>query len=508
MSDTPFPTDSAHARLAAVLRENAVFASVGSTIGWDEQTQLPDAATPLRADQSALIAKLAHERRTDPKLGDLIAAAEAAAKNLPSESDESTTARDARRDFDRATKLPADLVEEMARAEVVGHHAWVAARKANDFQAFEPHLATTVRLKQREAECVGYTADLYDALLDDYEPGETTAGVRRVFDGFKSDLIQLVGEIQSTGKRPMDVLRRDFPVEQQRELSTIAAKAVGFDFAAGRLDVAVHPFCTGLGPGDTRMTTRFEQNDLGNSFFSTLHETGHALYEQGLPKGQYFGTGPAQSISLGIHESQSRMWENLVGRSRAFWEHFWPTTQKMFKASLWDVSLDEFLFAANDIRPSFIRTEADEATYNLHVLLRFELEQALLSGDLSPGDLPAAWDERMRSYLGVVPPEHSKGCLQDVHWSAGLMGYFPTYTLGNLYAAQFFEAARWELGDLDAMFAKGEFAPLLGWLRDKIHHVGRRKTARQLVKDVTGQDLNPAPLLSHLRRKAGEFYGV
>ena len=508
MSDTPTVTDSPHLNLARVLRENAVFASVGGTLGWDEQTQLPDAATALRADQSALLAKLSHQRRTDPELGDLISAAEAAAENLPSEGDEATTARDARRDFDRATKLPADLVEEMARAEVEGHHAWVAARAANDYAAFEPHLATTIRLKQREAQCVGYQADLYDALLDDYEPGETTAGVRRVFDGLRDDLIDLVGRIADSGRRPTDVLRGDFPVAQQRELSTAVAKAVGFDFAAGRLDVAVHPFCTGLGPGDTRMTTRFDPRDLGNSFFSTLHETGHALYEQGLPKATQFGTGPAQSISLGIHESQSRMWENLVGRSRAFWQHFWPTTQKHFKSALWDVSLDEFLFAVNDVRPSFIRTESDEATYNLHVLLRFELEQALLQGDLATKDLPAAWDERMRSYLGVVPLEPAQGCLQDVHWSAGLMGYFPTYTLGNLYAAQFFEAARWELGDLDAMFAKGEFAPLLGWLRGKIHHVGRRKTARQLVKDVTGQDLNPAPLMSHLKRKASEFYGV
>ena len=507
MSDTP-STDSAHAALANVLRGNAVFASVGSTIGWDEQTQLPDAATGLRADQSSLIAEISHERRTDPKLGDLIAAAEEAAKDLPDESDAATTARDARRDYDRATKLPADLVAEMARAEVEGHHAWVAARKANDYASFEPHLATTIRLKRREAECVGYKADLYDALLDDYEPGETTAGVRRVFDGFKGDLIQLVGAIADSGKRPTNVLRGDFPVAAQHALSRQVAAAIGFDFDAGRLDVAVHPFCTGLGPGDTRMTTRFDDDGIGNSFFSTLHETGHALYEQGLPKAQYFGSGCAQSISLGIHESQSRMWENLVGRSRAFWQHFWPTTQKTFKSALWDVSLDEFLFAVNDVRPSFIRTESDEATYNLHVLLRFELEQALLGGDLATRDLPDAWDERMRSYLGVVPPEPSQGCLQDVHWSAGLMGYFPTYTLGNLYAAQFFEAARWELGDLDAMFARGEFAPLLGWLREKIHRVGRRKTARQLVKDVTGQDLNPAPLLSHLKRKAGEFYGV
>ena len=275
-----------------------------------------------------------------------------------------------------------------------------------------------------------------------------------------------------------------------------------------RLDVAVHPFCSGLGPGDTRMTTRYDERDLANSFFSTLHETGHALYEQGLPKDSYFGTGPGESISLGIHESQSRLWENLVGRRRSFWEHFWPTLRATFRDALWEVSMDEFLFAVNDIHPSFIRTESDEATYNLHILLRFELEQALLADQLNPGDLPGAWDEKMQQYLGIRPPEMSKGCLQDVHWSIGLIGYFPTYTLGNLYAAQLFEAARWELGDLDEMFARGEFTPLLDWLRRRIHHVGRRYSATDLIQHITGQPLSPAPLMAHLKRKAAEFYGV
>lgn len=507
-TNAPASNGTVHSRLAGILRENAVFASVASTMSWDEQTQLPKAATDLRADQSSLLARLSHERATDPKLGELIAAAQEAAQKLPPDSDEATTARDARRDFDRATKLPPDLAEELARAEVQGHAAWVQARKNNDFKAFQPHLATTIRLKQREAECVGYKSNPYDALLDDYEPDETADGVEKVFGAFKAELIDLVGRIKQSPRKPRtDILERSFPIEKQKELTRMAAEAVGFDFNAGRLDIAVHPFCSGLGPGDTRMTTRFDEHDVGNSFFSTLHEAGHALYEQGLPKQKYFGTGCSTYVSLGIHESQSRMWENLVGRSRAFWEFFWPRTQPMFSA-LKDVKMDEWLGAVNAIRPSFIRTEADEATYNLHILMRFELEQAMLRGDLKPGELPGAWDEKMRGYLGITPPVPSKGVLQDVHWSAGLMGYFPTYTLGNLYGAQFFEAARREVGDLNAMFARGEFAPLLDWLRRKIHHVGRRYSARQLVKNVTGADLSPRPLMEHLKRKASEFYGV
>ncbi len=499
---------SAHARLCAYLRENAVLDSIGSNIGWDEQTQLPKAGTDLRADQSSLLARLSHQRGTDPKLGNLISAAEEAARGMPADSDEATTAREARRDYDRKTKLPPELVEEMARAQVQGHAAWVEARRTNDFEMFQPHLATTIRLKQREAECVGYDVSPYDALLDDYEPRETAAGVQKVFDGFKNELIDLVGRIQESGRKPRtDLLERSFPVESQKELTRMAAQAVGFDFDAGRLDIAVHPFCSGLGPGDTRLTTRYDEKDVGNSFFSTLHEAGHGLYEQGLRKREYFGTGCADSVSLGIHESQSRMWENLVGRSRPFWEFFWPKVQPMFSA-LSGVKMEEWLGAVNAIRPTFIRTEADEATYNLHILMRFELEQAMLTEQLSPGDLPGAWDEKMRGYLGITPPEPSKGVLQDVHWSSGYMGYFPTYTLGNLYAAQFFEAARTDLGDLDGQFRRGEFRPLLDWLRTKIHHQGRRYTARELAQRITGKDLGHEALMSHLKRKAGEYYGV
>jgi carboxypeptidase Taq len=299
----------------------------------------------------------------------------------------------------------------------------------------------------------------------------------------------------------------NYPKAAQEALAREAAAAIGFDFNAGRLDVSLHPFCSGLGPGDTRMTTRYDERYFVDAFFGVLHETGHALYNQGLPA-DHFGTPRGEDVSLGIHESQSRMWENLVGRSRSFWQYFLPKARASFPEALAGVSDDDWYFAVNDVRPSLIRTEADEATYNLHVLLRFEIERALLRKELSPADLPGAWNEKMRQYFGLTPPDDARGCLQDIHWSGGAVGYFPTYTLGNLYAAQFFEKAREDLGDLDAQFARGDFAPLLGWLRKNIHSQGKRYTPPKLVQKVTGKPLSAEPLLRHLRRKAAELYGV
>jgi len=293
----------------------------------------------------------------------------------------------------------------------------------------------------------------------------------------------------------------------QERLSRDAAKKIGFDFDAGRLDIAVHPFCSDLGPGDVRITTRYDEKYFGDAFFGVLHETGHSLYEQGLPA-EHWGTPLGEAISLGIHESQSRMWENLVGRSRSFWKHFFPKVTFAFPEQLAGVTPDQWHFAINDVRPSFIRTESDETTYNLHVLLRFEMEQAMLGSDLPVDDVPAAWNERMKKYLGLTPPDDAKGCLQDVHWSHGSLGYFPTYTLGNLYAAQFFNQAREDLGDLDDQFSRGEFAALLYWLRDRIHQHGKRHRAPDLVRKVTGKPLSADPLLAHLRRNAAELYGV
>ena len=506
------PQERPYESLLRELREIGTLSSVSSLLSWDEQTHLPRRGAAHRANQAAMLASMAHARLTSPRVGDLLSAAEGALTSAEraGDGDAAANLRETRRLYERARKLPPDLVEELSRTEVLAQQAWTGARERSDFGAFEPWLAKTIALKRRQADCLGYaaTGDPYDALLDEYEPGETAAGIRRVFESLRGPLVELIDAIaQSSRRAPVDLLARHYPAAAQEQFARETAKAVGFDFEAGRLDVSVHPFCSDLGPGDVRITTRYREDDFGDAFFGVLHETGHALYEQGLPAG-HFGTPLGAAVSLGIHESQSRLWENFVGRSRAFWKWCLPRAKRAFPAALGNVRDDEWYFAVNDVRPSFIRTEADEATYNLHVLLRFELERAMLAGELAARDVPPAWNEKMRQYLGITPPDDARGCLQDIHWSGGSVGYFPTYTLGNLYAAQFFEKARAALGDLDAMLAAGEFAPLLGWLRGTVHRHGKRYTARRLVKQVTGSDLRAEPLLRHLRAKAAELYGV
>ncbi len=468
---------------------------------------LPPAAGPYRAEQLTAVSALLHRRWTDPQF--VADVAELAAGPLArGDSGVAATIRRVKRRVDRKTKLPQRLVEELARTAVLGQQAWERARKEDDFPAFLPLLEKMIALKREEAQAVGYAEQPYDALLDDYEPEERTANVARVLAGLREQLAPLVAEIHQTGRRPdMSVVSRPFPIEVQEAFGREAARAIGFDFSRGRLDVTAHPFCTTLGPHDCRITTRFDDKFFNAAFFGILHEAGHGIYEQGLPADE-FGLPPGEAISLGVHESQSRMWENLVGRSRAFWEHFFPEAQRRFPAALGDVSLDAFYFALNDVRPSLIRIEADEATYNLHILIRFELERAILDDQLRPADLPSAWNEKYRDYLGLLPPNDAQGVLQNVHWSAGLIGYFPTYTLGNLYAAQFFAQADAELGGLAAQFARGEFQPLRHWLNEKIHRHGQRYAAAELVQRVTGRPLEPEPLLRHLRGKLAPLYGL
>ena len=499
---------SAYASLLSELREIGLLSSVRAVLDWDEQTQMPPKGAAHRAEQVSLLAKTAHARLTSPRVGELLHAATAEAPRDP-DSDQSVNVRETRRAYDRARKLPPELVEELARTTVLAQQAWAEARRTSDYPAFRPWLEKIVVLKRREADCVGYASgNRYDALLDEYEPGATAADVKRTFDALRGPLVELVRKVTGASRKaPLEVLQRHYPAAAQKRLATDAAAAIGFDFHAGRLDVSTHPFCTGLGPGDTRMTTRYDEHYFGDAFFGVLHETGHALYDQGLPA-EHFGTPRGEAVSLGIHESQSRMWENLVGRSRAFWRHFLPGARQLFPEALAGVSDDDWYFAINDVRPSLIRVEADEATYNLHVMLRFELEQAMLAGDVNAADVPAAWNERMRGYLGLTPPNDAQGCLQDIHWSGGMIGYFPTYTLGNLYAAQLFERARKDLGDLDEMFSRGEFRPLLNWLRTNVHTHGKRHLPRDLVRRVTGADPSPEPLLRHLRAKAHELYDV
>jgi carboxypeptidase Taq len=411
-----------------------------------------------------------------------------------------------KRDYDRKTKLPQALVEELAKLSVLGQQLWVKARKANDFAQFRPLLERTIELKRQEAAAIGYDDQPYDALLDEFEPGAKTSEVATVLSGLRDQLVPLVAAIAASRRRPnLEALNGCYPTALQEKFGRETAAAIGFDFDSGRLDVTNHPFCAGMGPRDVRLTTRYDEANLAGSLFSTLHEAGHGIYEQGLPAERY-GLPTGEAVSLGIHESQSRMWENLVGRSRAFWEHFYPLAQSTFRDTLGKVSLDDFYFAINDSRPSLIRTESDEVTYNLHILIRFELELALINDQLAVADLPAAWHAKYREYLGIQSPTDADGVLQDVHWSSGAFGYFPTYTLGNLYAAQFFETAQKELGDLHAMFRRGEFVPLRQWLRTNIHSQGRRYPAAELGKRVTGHALSHDALMRHLRSKFGPLY--
>jgi len=372
----------------------------------------------------------------------------------------------------------------------------------------QPLLGKTFDLKRAQAEALGYEECPYDALLDDFEPGELTSNVGRVLADLRQALVPLVGAIADSRRRPdVSILSRRYPIEMQEWFSRDAAAKIGFDFCRGRLDVTAHPFCTGLGPHDCRITTRYDEHFFNTAFFGTLHEAGHGIYDQGL-RTEWYGLPPAEAISLGIHESQSRLWENLVGRSRAFWQYFFPAAQQAFPAALGDEALDPFYFAINDVRPSLIRVEADEATYNLHILIRFELERALLAGHLPIDELPGAWNDKYVQYLGIRPANDAEGVLQDIHWSAGLVGYFPTYSLGNLYASQFFAQAEADTGALAPQFAQGEFEPLRHWLREKIHARGQCYSAAELVLRTTKKPLSHAPLMAHLRHKLAPLYGL
>jgi carboxypeptidase Taq len=498
-------SEGAYQELIRRFKEWSLLSSCAAVLGWDERTNMPPKGSSHRAEQMAILARMAHEMLTAPALGSLLDDVERSEIVREKESDAAVNVREIRRVRDRAVKLPKELVEELARVTTRAQQIWQEARQANDFASFAPWLERIVYLKRQEAQAVGFRDVPYDALLDEYEPGATTAQTRRLFAELCSEVVPLVGKIVASRQRPhQEILQGDFPIEDQKAFGRAAASAIGFDFEAGRLDETAHPFCSGTGPGDCRITTRYNPRHFNDAFFGTLHEAGHGIYEQGL-KAQEYGTPLGSPVSLGIHESQSRLWENQVGRSQAFWQYFYPKAQKVFRA-LANVTLDDFYFAINAVQPSYIRVEADEVTYNLHVVMRFELEQSLISGDLKPADVPGAWNERFEKYFQLEPATDKIGCLQDIHWSMGGLGYFPTYTLGNLFAAQFMEQARNDLGGLEADFRKGEFGQLKHWLNEKIHDPGQRYRADELCRRVTGRPLVHQPFLNYLSGKYAPLY--
>ena len=496
------------ADLKAHIKEVYLLHSIGGVLGWDERTYMPKQGGEHRANQLAYLSGKAHACGTDPKVGAWLSEIEESGMLSDPLSPDAVTVREMRRYYDKQTKVPTELVEKITHAETIGQGVWVEARKAADFAQFFPHLEKMIDLKKQYADAVGYDDVIYDALLDDYEPGMSTKEVDAVFSAFRPELVAFIKAIKDSGKQPdVSIIERDYAVDKQKVFGEAGAIAIGFDMSAGRLDVTAHPFCSGTGPGDCRITTRFNPNHLGQAFFGILHEAGHGMYEQGLPR-EHWGTPMGDAVSLGIHESQSRMWENNVGRSKAFWQHFFPRAQQTFPESLTGVSFDDFFFAINDVRPSFVRVEADEMTYGLHIMLRFELEQGIIDGSIKPADIAKEWNERFTAYFGITPPDDAQGCLQDIHWSAGLFGYFPTYALGNLYAAQFFAKAKADIGNLDQMFAQGKFDTLLAWLRKNIHSQGQRYRANKLVEVVTGKPLSHEPFMAYLHEKFDPLYGL
>ena len=472
-------------------------------LDWDQQTYMPPNGVDFRAKTIAMIAALKHERQIDPVIGDVLSQVTENGDPI-----RSTNIREARRFYDRAVKVPTKLVKEIAHTSALARSAWVKARQDSDFAAFVPHLSKLLDLRRQQAECIGYEGEIYDALLDEFEPGARTAEVAAIFADLRKQLVPLVRAIADAPTRPdSSILRRNYPRAAQERMARRFATEMGFNFESGRLDVSVHPFCTSIGAQDVRITTRYHENFLPTAVFGVMHEAGHGLYEQGfLPEHAFTPAG--RFVSLGIHESQSRMWENQVGRSRPFWERHFGWAQELFPESLGDVSLDAFYGAINTVAPSLIRVEADEVTYNLHIVVRFELERDLLSGKLEVTDIPDAWNARMADLVGVRPPNDREGCLQDVHWSMGVFGYFPTYALGNLYAAQFFAAARRAIPDLDDRIRNGDLKALLEWLRTNIHRHGMRYRANELCKEVTGQPLSIKPFMDYVKGKFEPIYGL
>ncbi len=505
----PTATASAYDQLTQRLRETALFSSIGTLLSWDQETKMPPKAAPYRAEQLAVMSKLAHERATDPALADLLSAC-AEDPDVSADPVKAANVREARRDYDRATKLPTDLVVEMTKTQSLAMDAWKEARKKSDFSLFQPWLEKQVELNRKKANCYGVPegGELYDALLEDYESGMRAAQVDSLFAPLRARLTPLIAAVADKPEVQNAAEGRHCPIPTQREFLTEIAAALGYDTNAGRIDPTTHPFCETMGPADVRITTRYDENNFLDALQTTLHEAGHAMYEQGLETDHYFGEPRADAASLGIHESQSRMWENQVGRSKAFWAWALPLAQKRFGSALDGLTIEDLHRSNNIVKPHFIRVESDEATYNLHIMLRFDIERLMLSGDLAIADVPAWWNDRMKQDLGLTVEKDSQGCLQDVHWSLGAIGYFPTYTLGNLYCAQLWNAANSDLPNLDASFEKGDFAPLLNWLREKVHQPGRTYAPQELCKRVTGEAISHEPLCDYLETKLTNIYNL
>jgi carboxypeptidase Taq len=501
-------------RLSEKGREVYLLAHTAAILSWDQETYMPPKAVEERSEQMSYLQGLLHDVLVSDEIGKLFQELDADDGNPcgsgPHDREELSDVRRAYirkfyRDFTHEKKLPKKLVTDLARETSVAQHRWIEARQKDDFSLFEPNLKRLLGLVREKAEKLGYGDHPYDALLDLFEPETTTARIKPVFQELKAGLKELVEGICQSAQVDNTFLHRPYPVEKQERFGRQVLRDMGYDFERGRLDLSAHPFTTTLGSDDVRLTTRYNEHFFNTGIFGSIHEGGHGLYELGFSD-IIRGNILADGTSLGIHESQSRMWENLVGRSLPFWKHYFPELKRLFPDALGDVPLDAFYRGINRVEPSFIRVEADEVTYNLHIVLRFEMELELIDGSLKVENLPSAWNEKMQELLGITPKNDAEGVLQDIHWSHGAFGYFPTYTLGNLYAAQFFHAAADRLPDLTAHIEAGNLTVLLNWLRENIHAHGSMYTAEELCGKVAGEPLTPKYFLEYLREKFQSIY--
>ena len=498
---------TAYDQLISLLERVHVLGTVSGLLGWDEQVNLPPDSADLRGRQMALLAELQHAAASDPKIGECLQTLERELATTPAgelSPDRAVVLREARRDYDRVTKLPREFVAERARLSSEAYHAWAHARGENDFPAFRPYLEKQLEFAKREADYLGWGESPYDYAIDKHDPGVTAARIEELFAALRTGLVPLVRRIAGAAEGVQRVVLRGCSTEQQQLLLREVTEQLGFNYRRGRIDVSLHPFCEGVG-ADVRMTTRFDPDDPLSALFSAIHETGHGLYEQGLPL-DLQGTPLGQNAGMAVHESQSRLWENQVARSRAFWRYFEPRLRERFPEATRGVDSDALYREINAVRPTFIRVDADEVHYNLHIILRFELERRLFSGQLSVAELPEAWAAMSVELFGSAPPDDRRGVLQDIHWSGGAFGYFPSYCLGNMMAAQLWATVRRQIPDLEADFEKGEFGRLLGWLRETIHAQGRRYGLLELVERVTGEPLSPSSLLAYLEDRYGAIY--
>ncbi len=493
-------------KLKTILAEVSDLGYAAALLGWDQQTYMPSGGAEARGNQLALLGRLAHECGTSPELGKLLDELKPYAASLDPDSDDARLVKVAARTYDKATRVPSRHIVEFVQVTTLGQQAWVEARQKSDFSIFQPHLEKIVALRQEYASFFPNFDHPYDALLDDFEPGMKTAEVKVIFESLRPKQVELIKAIAAQPPVDDSFLHQPFDEKKQWSFGEEVITKFGYDWKRGRQDKAAHPFTTEFGINDVRITTRVEPNFLNPMLFGTMHECGHALYGQGAAP-ELERTGLEAGASLAVHESQSRMWENLVGRSLPFWEHFYPRLQEVFP-QLAGIPLEKFYQGINKVQPSLIRVEADEATYNLHIMLRLEIEIALLEGKVAVKDLPALWNAKMQEYLGVIPPNDAMGVLQDIHWSGGSIGYFSTYALGNLISVQLWEKINQDIPDLTDQIRAGKFGFLLGWLHEKIHRHGAKFEPQELVQKVTGSKIDPAAYIRYLTKKFGEIYGL